>query len=539
MVHGSREEVGLGVRARGPLWLGLVTAIGLFSLAGCMVGPNPRTPTVRVPHGWNSALAPGASPIAVPTSQASAATTAPLDVVSYWQKFNDPELNSLIDRAVKQNLSVKYATAQIRAARATRGLSASAFFPNLSTAGSYKRSFSGQQSTVTSGAVIGRSNNPTDFFQYGLDASWELDVFGGQRRTIQGADLFVTAELWNRREVLITLLAEVATDYVTLRGYQEQIAIARQNLESQQRTADLTRRRQRGGFQTGLDVANADAAAYSTLSAIAPLEQEAQQTIYALSLLLSVPPATLQSELSPSAPIPIIPPEVPIGLPSTLLRRRPDVRNAEFLMQEQTAQVGAAIANLYPSFSLTGSGGTQGNRFGNLGEFSTRFWNFGPSINWPILDFGSVRSGIELQNAHEEEALYTWQATVIQSLTDVENALVAYTKEQQHRQALSAAVIANKKAVELSTLLYSNGQTDFLNVLVAEQSLFNSQNSLVMSNTTLATNLVALYKALGGGWEGRDAPPSVTTPPNIPTLNIPDLLDLTPMPKLSSGPNGQ
>jgi outer membrane protein TolC len=211
---------------------------------------------------------------------------------------------------------------------------------------------------------------------------------------------------------------------------------------------------------------------------------------------------------------------------------------AEFLLQQQTAQVGTAIASLYPSFSLTGSGGTRGKLWGNLGEWSTRFWSFGPSINWPILDFGAVHSNIELQRAQEEEALYTWQQTVIQSLTDVENALIAYTKEQQHRQAIAEAVIANKRAVELSTLLYSNGQTDFLNVLVAEQSLFNSQNSLVQSNTTLATNLVTLYKALGGGWEGRDAPPSSTTPPTVPTLNIPDLLQLSPLPKLSSGPNG-
>ncbi len=269
------------------------------------------------------------------------------------------------------------------------------------------------------------------------------------------------------------------------------------------------------------------------------MEQEAQQTIYALSLLLSVPPATLQSELSPALPTPPIPPEVPIGLPSELLRRRPNVRNAELLLQQQTARVGASIASLYPSFSLTGTGGVQGNRFGDLGKWSTRFWSFGPGVSWPILDFGSVRSSIELQRAQEEAALYTWQATVIQSLTDVENALVAYTKEQQHRQAIAEAVVANKKAVELSTLLYSNGQTDFLNVLVAEQSLFNSQNSLVQSNTTLATNLVALYKALGGGWEGRDASPPVTTPPNIPTLNIPDLLELSPLPKLSSGPNGK
>ena len=279
--------------------------------------------------------------------------------------------------------------------------------------------------------------------------------------------------LWNRREVLITLLSEVATDYISLRGYQEQITIARQNLEAQQRTADLTRRRQRGGFQTGLDVANADATVASTLSAIPPLEQEAQQTIYALSLLLSVPPATLQSELSPRPRFPSSRPRFPSDCRRPCSRRRPNVRNAEMLLKQQTAQVGAAIASLYPSFSLTGAGGTQGNRFGNLGELSTRFWNFGPSINWPILDFGSVHANIELQRAQEEEALYTWQATVIQSLTDVENALIAYTKEQQHRQSLAEAVVANKKAVELSTLLYSNGQTDFLNVLVAEQSLFS------------------------------------------------------------------
>jgi NodT family efflux transporter outer membrane factor (OMF) lipoprotein len=523
------------------MWAAMVVAIGLFCAAGCMVGPDPATPAVRMPAAWNGALAPDSTPISVPTSRASATTTAPLDIVSYWHKFNDPELDSLIERAVNQNLNLKYATAQIRAARASRGIAASSLFPNLAQAATYKRSFSGTGSTVTGGAsstVIGKSRNPTDFFQYGLDASWEVDVFGGQRRTVEAADLLVLSEVWNRRDVLITLLSEVATDYITLRGYQSQIAIARQNLEAQQRTADLTRRRQRGGFQTGLDVANADATVASTLSSILPLEQQAQQTIYALSLLLSVPPATLQSELSPTISIPLIPPEVPIGLPSELLRRRPDVRSAELLLQQQTAQVGAAIANLYPSFSLTGSGGTQGNRFGYLGEWSTRFWSFGPTINWPILDFGSVRSNIELQRSQEEQALYTWQETVIQSLTDVENALVAYTKEQQHREALAEAVVANKKAVELSTLLYSNGQTDFLNVLVAEQSLFNSQNSLVLSNTTLATNLVALYKALGGGWEGRDPPPPVTTPPTLPTLNIPDLLDLTQLPKLSSGPHG-
>ena len=509
-----------------------------FLLSGCMVGPDPRTPDVTTPDRWASNLAPTTEPIAIEGGRVSVATTGQLDVVDYWRQFNDPELNSLIARAIRQNLNLRQATAVIRQARANRALAASGLFPNLTGTGSYRRSYSGRGSTVSGSTVIQSHNNPTDFFQDGLDASWEVDIFGGQRRNLQASDFELQAQVWNRRDVLITLLSEVATDYIDLRGFQEQILIANQNLTAQQKTADLTRRRQRFGFQTGLDVANADATVAGTLSAIPPLEQSEQQTIYALSLLLSVPPATLQAELAPVSRIPPVPPEVPIGLPSELLRRRPDVRNAEMALQRQTALVGSAIANLYPSFNLTGNLGTQGNRFGNLGEWSTRFWSFGPSVNWPIVDFGAVRANIELQRANEEQALYAWQATVIRSLTDVENALVAYTKEQQHRAAIGEAVVANRRAVELSTLLYSNGQTDFLNVLVAEQSLFSSQNALVQSNTTLSTDLVALYKALGGGWEGHDAPPPGTTPPTLPTLNIPDLLDSSSLPKLSSGPNG-
>ncbi len=221
MVHVSREGSRAGVRARRAFCTFMATAVGLFGLAGCMVGPNPHTPVVRMPRGWNSPLAAGSAPVAVPTSQASSVSTAPLNVVSYWHTFNDPELDSLIDRAVDQNLNLKLAAAQIRSARASLGVSASALFPSLGQTGSYRRSFSGQSSTVTGGTVIGRANNPTDFFQFGLDASWELDLFGGQRRTVQAADLFVEAQIWSRRDVLITLLSEVATDYIRLRRLPE------------------------------------------------------------------------------------------------------------------------------------------------------------------------------------------------------------------------------------------------------------------------------------------------------------------------------
>jgi NodT family efflux transporter outer membrane factor (OMF) lipoprotein len=327
------------------------------------------------------------------------------------------------------------------------------------------------------------------------------------------------------------VVAEVAADYIQLRGFQGQIAIARRNLISQQKTADLTRRRQRGGFQTGLDVANADADVASTLSTIPVLEQSAQQTIYALSVLLGTPPATLKNELIASAPIPIIPPEVPIGLPSELLRRRPDIRRAEFQLRAQTAQVGVAVSNLYPKFSLTGTGGFQGGHFSALGNWKDRFWSFGPSIDWPILDFGAIRANIRVQTALEEQNFYLYQKTVLVALEDVESALIAYTEEQQHHAALQAAVAANSKAVDLSTLLYSTGQTDFLNVLTAQRLLFSAETALVQSDTTLATNLVALYKALGGGWEGTDIPSEKTVPPVAPTLNVP--IDSTPDRKMN------
>ncbi len=298
----------------------------------------------------------------------------------------------------------------------------------------------------------------------------------------------------------IIFTAEVALNYIDVRGFQEQSTIARRNLQAQQHNAELTRQRFQGGFVSGLDVANAEAQMASTAAQIPQLEQSAQQAIYRLSFLLGREPGALLEELSKPEPIPAAPPAVPVGVPAELLRRRPDIRQAEALIHAATADIGVATADLFPRISLTGNVGTQGTQFGALEDWSNRFWSVGPSASWNVFSTGRVRANIEVQRALQEQSLITYRQTVLNALQEVENALVASAREQEHYQALTQAVAANRRAVDLATKLYTQGQTDFLNVLQAQGSLYLSESALAGSARTLSTNLVALYKALGGGW---------------------------------------
>jgi multidrug efflux system outer membrane protein len=486
-----------------------------LSASGCMVGPNFKSPapTQTMPAAW---LPPTTAPA---TQNASTPTSQPaVDVAQWWSTFSDPELDSLVDRAVKSNLDLKLAESRVRQARAQRGVVAAGFWPQANVNASYSRQGSDGSSAVqtSTGDVVRVGRGSSDLFQSGLDATWELDVFGGVRREIEAADADIQSAIEDQRDVMVTLTSEVALNYIDLRGFQRQIVIARENLKTQIYSADLTRRRQRGGLISGLDVANADALVASTRSAIPVLEQSARQTIYNIAVLLNLEPAVLVKELETSGEIPPSPATVPIGLPSDLLRRRPDVRRAESQLHAATARVGGATAQLFPQFSLTGSLGTSGGQFKNLGNWNFGFWSIGPSVSWPIFSAGSIRSQIHVQDAIQEQAVISYEAAVLGSLRDVESALVAYLQEQQHREALQEAVIANRKAVDLATQLYSQGQTDFLNVTTAQRSLFGSEDALVRSDTTVATNLIALYKALGGGWE-TPHPPVATTQPTVAT----------------------
>jgi NodT family efflux transporter outer membrane factor (OMF) lipoprotein len=474
-------------------------AAGLVTVSGCAVGPDFHPPQTAVPQGWEGVKMDE-------RDQTSVTTAQPLDLVDWWSRFDDPVLTSLVERAIASNLDLARAKSRIRQARAARGVVAAGFWPLVNTTAAYQRSGTGAPSsggggTGGSGASGGGGGADLDLFQAGLDAAWELDIFGGVRRDVEASTADIQDAIEDRRDVLVSLIAEVGTNYINLRGLQEQIFIARKNLQAQQHNAEITRKRFEAGFVGALDVANARAQAATTESQIPVLESSAQAAIYSLGVLLGREPAALAGELSEEAAIPTTPPQVPVGLPSDLLRRRPDIRRAEAQLHGATARIGVATADLFPKFSLTGSLGFSGGDLASLAKWSSSAWSFGPSVTWPIFDAGRIRSNIEVQNALEEQALLQYRQTVLIALQDVETALVAYAKEQQHWKALMEAVEQNRKAVDLAMKLYVAGRTDFLNVLSAQNALYASETALSQSAGSMATNLVAIYKALGGGWE--------------------------------------
>ncbi|HSZ54415.1 MAG TPA: efflux transporter outer membrane subunit [Tepidisphaeraceae bacterium] len=474
--------------------LPVFAALAVAVLSGCEVGPDYKTPEQHMPSRW----------VAPPTTQASIAVPEPLQVEQWWTTFNDPELDSLVRRAVQSNLNVQLATQRIRQSRATLGIAKAGFWPTIDANGSFTHSFSassGHSVNTASGAVTTVGAHTADLWQAGFDATWELDIFGGIRRNIESSRATYESSIEDRRDVLVTLLGELATDYVQLRGDQQQVVIAQENLTAQVHSLDVTRRKQQAGTTTGLDVANAEAQVATTRSQIVGFESLAQQQAYAISVLLGEEPANLLEELSPRERIPVAPPVVPVGLPSDLLRRRPDIRRAERQLASQTAQIGVATADLFPKFSLTGDVTVGGHRFQQLGNWGTRFWSFGPSFSWPVFDAGAIWSNIEVQKALQSQALLTYRQTVLTALQDVETSLTAYAQEQQRRAALADAVAADQRAVSIATRLYEQGFADFLNLLVAQQALYTAQNQLVLSDQAVATDLVSLYKALGGGWE--------------------------------------
>jgi len=465
----------------------LVVLLGL--LPGCTVGPAYHPPAVQVAAQWSSPLAGGET-----GSSASAAV--------WWKNFNDPELDSLIERAVKSNLDLKIATARVREARAQYGVTSADLWPSVGSSGSYERQLQSKHQPIL-GAIPLPANVPfeNNVYQAGFDASWEIDVFGGTRRAVEAAKTGAAAAEYGRRAALVSLLGEVARYYVEARGFQQRLAIARQNIEAQQVMVALARSRFKGGLTSELDVQQAAALLATTEAHVPALETGFKEAAHRLGVLLGQPPGALLAELSKEAPIPDALPGVPVGLPSELLRRRPDIQQAERELAGATARIGMAVADLYPKFSLTGDAGLQSVSVGDWFSAGSRFWSVGPTVQWKIFDAGRIRANIKVQNAREEQALAHYEQTVLASFEDVENALTAYAKEQTRRQSLADAVQANRQALEMASQLYQSGLADFLRVLESQRSLYESQDALVQSERTVILNLIKLYKALGGGWE--------------------------------------
>ncbi len=461
----------------------LLVAGALTSLSGgCKVGPNYHPPQPSAPAAWVGVTPPA-------TNQLSVATSNAVELVRWWEKFGDPKLSGLVEQAARTNLDLQIAAARVRQARATRGVAAGGLWPSVTASASYQR-------------VQPPSAGDHNLYAAGLDALWEIDVFGGTRRNVESAGAGIVAARENLRDVQISLAAEVALNYVQLRGFQQQILIAEENLKLQRHSADITRQRLGVGFVSGLDTANADAQVATTEAVIPVLETAARQTIYALSVLLARPPADLLEDLSQPGLLPVTPPEIPVGLPSELLRRRPDIRAAEAQLHAATANIGVATADLFPKFSLLGSVNWQNNLAEQWFTAGSRGSSFGPTVTWPLFQGGAIRSNIRVQEALRDQSYLTYQKTVLLALQDVENALIAFAKEWQHRRSIEAAVASNRKAVDLSTQLYAEGQTDFLNVLTAQRALALTEDALVQSRRDIAIDVIALYKALGGGWEG-------------------------------------
>jgi NodT family efflux transporter outer membrane factor (OMF) lipoprotein len=436
-----------------------------------------------MPAAWNG-ITNGARGVA------SANAPDPAQLGRWWQSFHDAELTSLIRRALGANLDLRSAEASLRQARASRGIIAGGLWPGLVASGDYTRSGAGALS----------QNAFQNGFQNGFDSAWELDVFGGTRRNLESANANIQAARETLSNVQVTLVSEVALNYILLRGYQEQIEIAEENLKADQNTANLTHQKLAAGFASALDTSNAQAQVATTASAIPVLQTALRQTIYSISLLLAQPPTDLVSELSPPRPVPLTPPDVPVGLPSDLLRRRPDVRAAEAQLHAATAQIGVAVSDFFPKFSLTGSINYQSDLLRTLFSTGTRAWSAGPQVTWPILQGGSIASNVQLQKALRDQAYINYHKIVLTALQDVENALVALANEREHHKILAEAYAQNRRALDLSQQLYSQGNADFLTVLVAERSLYSSQSALAQSKESISTDLVALYKALGGGW---------------------------------------
>ncbi len=463
----------------------VITSVCLGLLAGCAVGPDYHVPKNNPPPQWASTLEGGE-------------TNGPAGLATWWQNFGDTNLDSLMTTAVESNLTLRVAEAHVREARAERDVASGAFWPSVGSSASYSRN-----RYSANGFPPLPPGIPLDYNLYnaGFDASWELDVFGGTRRAVEAANADVRAAEYSWRDVQVSLLAEVARNYVEARGYQQRLAIARQNIEAQKDLLDLTSNRFENGLGDDLAIQQARAVLTATEAEVPSLETGFSSSVHHLAVLIGQPPGALLDQMSAQEPIPLTPPVVPVGLPCDLLLRRPDVERAESQLASATAHIGVAKADLFPKFSLTGMAGLESVSASDWFTYGSRYWSAGPTVQWQLFEAGRLLANVRIQNTRQEQALNTYEQTVLTALEDVENALVAYAKEQIRREKLLESVDSNQQALELSTQLYKSGLGDFLEVLVSERSLYLAQDELVQSDQAVSLNLVQLYKALGGGWQ--------------------------------------
>jgi outer membrane protein, multidrug efflux system len=460
----------------------LLAAIPAAVLSACAVGPDYHRPVTPVPpqfvnvgeRGFNGA-----------------------DVeAKFWTLFGDPKLDQLVNDALAENKDLKRAQANLRASRAARRLAGFDLFPTVNAAGAYthERESRNQLPPVIS------PERTLDDVDVGFDAFWELDFFGRVRRGVEAARADEQAATASLRDAQVTVTAEVARNYFVLRGLQDQLAVAVRNADNQDQTLKLTQVRLEAGRGTELDSARAEAQLKQTRASIPPLESSIATTIYRISVLTGRLPDTLSSELASPQPIGTLPMLNSVGDPATLLRRRPDIRVAERTLAGSTARIGVAVGDLFPKVTFTGSVGYDAASFSGIGKNGSDTYSMGPAISWAAFDLGRVRARINIAHAVADADLASYESSVLGALEETEGALITYGRAQTRRDLLTEAAAASERAADLARQRFQGGLTDFVNVLEAERDTLTIEDSLAQSRTQAATALVAVYKALGGGW---------------------------------------
>ena len=464
--------------------------LGGACAASCAIGPRYAPPAPAMPTRWQEA-----------TSPAAAFDRSTLE--RWWTAFRDPQLDDLVTRAIEGNLDLQIAAARVREARAARGIAASAALPQVGVYGQAARIE--RSNAVPPFKAVAAQGSPfggrtQNVFEAGFDAGWELDVFGGVRSDVEAAVAQVQSAEEGRRDVLVTLLADVARNYAELRGTQRQIEILDATVQSQQSTLDLAKVRFDAGLGTALDVARADGLLEATKSRRPELERQVKRAIYRLDVLTGREPGTAASALDTSKALPPQPPSLPDILPSELLSRRPDLRRAERDVAATAARLRVARSELFPRFSIGGNFGRRSEDLSDLGSTGSQFWFLVGGVRLPILSGGRIRANIKVQDARQDQALRQYERAILTAVEEVENALTAQTREQRRLDTLRAAVAANRRALDLATDRYTGGLENFLSVLDAQRAVYGAEDGLAQSETNAMVSLIAVYKALGGGW---------------------------------------
>jgi NodT family efflux transporter outer membrane factor (OMF) lipoprotein len=465
-----------------------------IGLTGCMVGPDFQSPEIR--EAPRRSEADGGS---VPSRTVEGAVD-----IAWWKSFRDSQLSSLVERLVAQNLDLQTAAERVVQSVAQRQVAVSQGLPHID--GQSSSTYNRQSPNGTLSLLTPAPGAPLEYalFHDGLTSSWQLDLFGRVRRAVEAADANTLAAVENRHGVALAAVAELAQSYMQLRGTQNHLAIAKRNLRLAEENVELVNKRFGNGVATTLDLAQARAQQATIAATLPPLRIQEAELINAIGLLLGDAPRALEAELHRSQILPRVPRKVPVGLSGTLIRRRPDVREAEARLHEATAQTGVAVASFYPDVTLNGAASVESLRLTNLFSPTSAAFAVGPSISLPIFEGGQLRGALALRESRQREAAIFFQKTVLQAWKEVDDALTAYREAQHRRADVARSVTENQAALQAARQRYSEGAIDFLNVITTQAQLLQSENDLADSDTRIATDLVNLYRALGGGWEVAD-----------------------------------